>query len=467
MAGLIKKIALLVPSLFILNLSLSLYVQGYSSSLILITEIQTGKGSSEFIEVQNVSDAPLDLSQWRLQYRSSTSATWSNKNLTFLDPTITIFEPGDRALFTASGYSPPNSVVLANFPSGLADSGGSVRFLPLSLDGSYGDLIEWGTSVSPECSVAPKHSEGESLKRFPSGDGAIVDTGFSGKDFYVSSSPSPDLIDNQDPFSIDEVVNYCGKPEEILEDPEAPGTIEDPGTPPPPTYLKIEITELFTDPVSPQTDEKDEYIELFNPNDQAVNLSGYKLESGSNFTYSYILGDITLQPGEYFAVSRADSKLTLSNTSSRARLLDPNGDIISETEPYDKSYQGQSWQLYNGTWQWTTTPTPSAANVQLSLGGASTSAATKVTSKPAAKQAATKKKAAAKKTAAKKAATTTKPKSAKTDEENSAFTYTDDAGNTKLQPYIIWGAGLLLFAYGLWEYRWDILNSLKRKKSTG
>jgi hypothetical protein len=458
MASLIKKIAFLVLSLFILSLSLPINSWAYPTSLILITELQTGQGSSEFVEVQNVSDSPLDLSQWRLQYHGSTSSTWSNKTLTFLDPSITIFEPGDRALFTASGYSPPNSVVLANFPSGLADSGGSVRFLPLSLDEILGDSIAWGTSISPECSVVPKHSDGESLKRFPSGDGAIVDTGLSGQDFYVSNFPSPDLIDDQDPFSIDEVVDYCGMPEEIVDDPEAPGTIEDPGSPPPPIYLKIEITELFTDPVSPQTDEKDEYIELFNPNDQAVSLSGYKLESGSNFTYSYVLGDITLQPGEYFSVSREDSKLTLSNTSSRARILDPNGEILFETEPYDKSYQGQSWHLYGGTWQWTSTPTPSAPNIQLSLGGA-TAIAKKVTTKPAAKKVTAKKASSST-----KKTTTTKPKTASTQNtDSSAITYTDDLGNTKLQPYIIWGAGLLLFAYGLWEYRWDLINLIKRK----
>jgi len=55
----------------------------------------------------------------------------------------------------------------------------------------------------------------------------------------------------------------------------------------------------------------------------------------------------------------------------------------------------------------------------------------------------------------------TKPADKK-DATSNAFTYTDDTGTTKLQPYILWGAGLLLFGYGLWEYRWDLLAIVKR-----
>ncbi|MDQ5913459.1 MAG: hypothetical protein QG623_77 [Patescibacteria group bacterium] len=457
----LKIISLLVNIVLFVSLISPLAAIASPTSLILITELQTGQGSREFIEIENHSDSTLDLSQWQLQYHGATSMTWSTKTLTFTDPLVKLLEPGDRALFTASGYAPPSSNIMANFSSGFADTGGAVRFLPLDLDQSLGDILTWGTTDAPTCSIAPKHADLQSLKRFPSGDGVIVDTGSSGMDFYVSNSPSPDLIDTQDPFSIDEVVNYCGKPEDIIDDPEAPGVIEDPGNPPAPIYSKIEITELFTDPVSPQTDENDEYIELFNPNSEAINISGYTLESGINSTYSYSFGDVVIPAGEYFAISRKYSKLTLSNTSSRARLLDPNGEIISETDPYDKSYQGQSWHLYDGVWQWTTTPTPSASNFQLSLGGATTTA-TKVTAKPAAKKATAPKKAASKKAAAKKVSTASK--TAQKDSAPTAFTYTDDQGNTKLQPYILWGAGLLLLGYGLWEYRWDLMNIVSRKK---
>lgn len=443
-----------------LSLSLASRTSASPTSLILITELQTGQGASEFIEIENTSDSALDLSQWVLQYHSSSSSTWSNKALTFTDPLVKLLEPGNRALFAASGYSPPNSAVMANFPSGLADSGGFVRFLPLSLDESLGDQVIYGTPDSPTCSIVPKHSDGQSLKRFPSGDGAIVDTGKSGQDFYVSNSPSPDLIDNQDPFSIDEVVNYCGKPEDIIDDPEAPGTLQDPGSPPAPTYLPVQITEIFPDPVAPQKEEEDEYIELFNSNSEVVNLKGYKLQSGLNSTYSYILGDITLQPGEYYAISRKDSKLTLSNTTSKATLLDPDGNLISETEPYEKANPAQSWQFFEGIWQWTTSPTPSASNQQTSVSTTSATAS-KVTAKPAAKTT-TAKKATAKKASTKKATVAKATSAKKSEPEASAFTYTDEQGNTKLKPYIIWGAGLLLLGYGLWEYRWDLLGLFKK-----
>lgn len=162
-----------------------------------------------------------------------------------------------------------------------------------------------------------------------------------------------------------------------------------------------------------------------------------------------------MMPGEYFALSRLDSKLTLSNTSSKATLLDPNGEIISESDPYDKSYQAQSWQLYGGVWQWSSSPTPSAPNVQGNLSGASATAK-KVVAKPVTKKATAKKTAA--KTVAKKASSS--PAKAA---DNNGFTYVDDAGNTKIQPYVIWGAGVLLLGYGLWEYRWDAIRLFRGK----
>lgn len=461
MPSLLKKISLLVVTSLIINLISPTLVGASPTSLVLITELQTGQGSSEFLEIENTSDSIIDLKTWKLQYHSSASTTWSTKTLTFLNPNITSFKSGDRALFLASGYLPPNTNPVGTFTSGLSDTGGYVRFVPSNLDETLGDKITWGTPDAPTCSIAPKHADLQSLKRYPSGDGAIVDSLASGKDFYVSNSPSPDTIDTQDPFSIDEVVNYCGKPvSNTTIDPTTPGAPENPGAAPPTIYQKIEVTELFPDPVTPQNDENDEYIELFNPNAEAVNLSGYKLQTGMNFTYSYLLGDITLQPGEYYAISRKDSKLTLSNTSSQARLLNPNGETVSQTDPYDQSEPAQSWQLNNGVWEWSGSPTPSAPNIQLAL-GTDVKASSKVSTKPAAKTAKAKKAAATKKSSTKKS-TTTKASSSKKSPTSGTFTYTDDTGTTKLQPYILWGAGILLFGYGLWEYRWDLLAIAKR-----
>jgi hypothetical protein len=441
-----------------------------ATSQILITELQTGQGGNEFIEVENRTDQDLDLSLFSLQYHGLTSVNWSNKPLSFVNPTVTKIAPGNRALLLSSSYNLAGSDPIAKFTAGFADSGGSIRIIPtLSLDQTLGDQLSWGATDPPICSTAPKHSDGQSLKRYPSDDGVLVDSSVSGKDFYVSSAPSPNLLDTQDPFSIDEVADYCGKPVEPDPDVTAPGAPEDPAAPPPKVYAIAQITELFPDPVSPQTDENNEYIELFNPNTEPLDLTGYKLQTGLNSTYTYLLDGLILQPSEYYAIARKDSKLTLSNTTSKARLKNPNDEVIFETEAYEDTNPAQSWQLIDGQWGWSSSPSPSAVNIadsSFALG----QIAAKVTAAPATKVAATTKKAATKKAAVKKASTkvaTTKatktPKAAKA--SASKFSYTDDKGNTKIRPYIFWLAGALVFGYGLWEYRWDLLRKFKRTKT--
>ncbi len=461
-----------LATLVVLILSLNSSALAGASSQILITEFQHGSGSKEVIEIENRTDSDIDLADWILQYHSSTATTWSNKVLTFTDPSLSLIAAGDRTILAASGYSFGVSP-MATFSAGLADTGGAIRIVPaLSLDQTLGDQLTWGQTDPPTCSVAPKHSDGQSLKRLPSGDGVLVDSAASGMDFYVSTEPSPNLIDTQDPFSIDEVADYCGKPvEPDVVDLVAPGIVEDPGAPPPPVYLPIKITELFPDPVAPQTDGEDEYIELFNPNQVAVDLSGYILETGLDYNYSYTLGSILLQPGEYYAISRKDSGLTLSNAASWARLKSPAEEVLDETEAYEDTIAAESWQLVDGNWGWSGSPSPSAANINdqnFTVG----QAAAKVVAKPATKKTTTTKtttkKAAAKKATSsaktKKAATKTTSKTSKDKASTNTSGIKDDQSGVKLSPYLLWGLAGLVLGYGLWEYRLDLLALARRRK---
>lgn len=136
---------------------------------------------------------------------------------------------------------------------------------------------------------------------------------------------------------------------------------------PPQTYLAIQINELLANPASPLKDSEAEFIELYNPHNTAVSLKGYTLQTGDSFSYSYTFPNVLIEPGEYLAIYSSETKLVLSNTSGRARLLDPAGVKVDETEAYQDVKDNQAWAVLQDIWQMTDKPTPNAPNELFSV----------------------------------------------------------------------------------------------------
>jgi hypothetical protein len=128
-------------------------------------------------------------------------------------------------------------------------------------------------------------------------------------------------------------------------------------------YPPLVITELLPNPKSPQTDAEDEFVEIYNPNDKAVNLAGYTLVSGIKDSYKYTIKEGIIETNSYLVFYRPSTKLTLSNTSGRVKLLAPDGSQVDISGDYATAPDGQSWIYANDKWQWTTIPTPGKANI--------------------------------------------------------------------------------------------------------
>ncbi len=126
------------------------------------------------------------------------------------------------------------------------------------------------------------------------------------------------------------------------------------------------ITELLPNPAG--DDNNNEFVEVYNPTSYPVDLSGYTVQIGNNFDKSYVLASLVLQPGGYAALTNQGVGFALVNTQSRARLIAPAGNIVSETPLYTNPPDGQSWALIDSIWQYTNQPTPAVANM-LSLIG--------------------------------------------------------------------------------------------------
>lgn len=199
-----------------------------------------------------------------------------------------------------------------------------------------------------------------------------------------------------------------------------------------------QITELLPNPMGTGTDNTNEFIELYNPNSRAFDLTGFVLQTGLTTKHSYTFtAGTSLPPKAFKAFYSADTGLSLSNTSGQADLADPFGKVISQTAPYGSAKDGQAWAFAKGTWYWTGKPTPAAANVV----DQSTSIKTTSTKKAA---------------AAVKGASVTTPLQGSG--ANTAATAADTDTTAPTHPYVLVALAALAVGYGVYEYRHDIAN---------
>ncbi len=210
-----------------------------------------------------------------------------------------------------------------------------------------------------------------------------------------------------------------------------------------------QITELLPNPDGTGTDDSDEFIELYNPNPVAFHLIGFTLQTGTTTKHNYTFPDgAILAPQSFTAFYSADTNLSLSNSGGQADLLDPFGNLLSQTDPYSNAKDSQAWALANGMWYFTAQSTPNAPNVIKQTGSAKSSSSTKATatnnrtSSPAVK-----------------GATTTA-----TSNGTASGGATNATAPTPIHPYMLAAVATLAVGYGVYEYRHDLANYFHQRR---
>jgi hypothetical protein len=390
------------------------------SSTVLITELQVGSDTSasdEFVELYNPSDMAIDISGWLVYYKSATGKTWTKKATV---PAGTVLQPKQYWVIS----SEPDGDSTLN--SGFAQTSGNVQLRDNT--GHTVDQIAWGEGDSPLGAAIPSPAVGEIIYReFDATAALYVDTQDNFNDYGLATSATPHAA-----------------------------TIITPTTDTNPTsYPSLRINELLPNPASPQSDTTDEFIELFNPNGQDVNLKGWRLRDSGGAVYT--IGDITLPASGYITFMSSETKLSLNNSGDSIDLLAPNGDVIDQSEDYGEAKEGLSWAVVGSSWSWTTSPTPNSANSAAIAESAETSMATtgsKTTKKAKATVAKTKTSKAA---SSKKAADAKKsPIAAIADKA------TESTKNTNFWGWLLVLAGAATIGYGIYEYRTEISNIYHR-----
>ncbi len=406
---------------------------------ILITELQPESavsGTEELIRLHNPNEVEIDVTNWQIQYRSALStdeAKWVTKatlNCDSLDkPDCKVLLPAKGSLLLATYDTGHKAFALT---SGMALSGGQVRLVQKTpqQDLTVHDMVGYGSAVVAEGEAAIAPQKGNGIKRLQNEESAFVDTDNNKHDFALSKQSEPEESSSEEPG-------------------QGAGN----------SYLALLITELLPDPASPAEDEKDEFIELYNPHDTEVALKDYVIEAGSNWRYKFVLPDVTLPAHSYMTFHSEETGISLSNSGTSVRLISPASQLLDEVTNYGKAKTGQSWiRLESGEWRWSLEVTPGGANIleveEPKVLAVSATKPAKVTAK---KATTTKAKAAAK--------PKTSVKAAKTKEQKPvAALPVEQAANISRAPnyWLIGTVAALAGGYALYEYRHDAANRLRR-----
>lgn len=133
---------------------------------------------------------------------------------------------------------------------------------------------------------------------------------------------------------------------------------------PKPVALDQNANNLIISEVLPNPTDGTEWIEIYNPTNQMVNLSGLKLCDllGKVHCFSFNVNE-SISPFSYKTFDQSSTRITLNNDGDAAELVDFNGNVINSTEQYTDSATGESFSFFGSTWKWTKVATPGEPNI--------------------------------------------------------------------------------------------------------
>lgn len=275
---------------------------------VVINELQPDPAGTdtdlEWVELYNAGSGTVDLSGWAIA--AGTSSYSSQGTL----PNGTTIAAGATLQVGQSSLSNPD-VIANGFSLGNASNadavqlrdclGGVADTVVYGIDNSDGWLDDNGATAA----LAPKPGSGESIGRSPDGQ----DTDDSSVDFVVFTTPTPSDLNGNGPAPL------------VCDDAAGSGVV---------------INELMPDP--PGGDADNEWVELYNDGNSAVDISGWGIAAGtSSFGEPSVIGaGFVLQPGAFFVIGQSQATtpdaiagFSLGNASNAdgVQLVDCNGGV--------------------------------------------------------------------------------------------------------------------------------------------
>lgn len=367
-------------------LMLALFESGLSSIVaadpanvpsLTISQLKITSSNGQFITLYNSTGSALDMSKYQLEYFNSYDlAKATSSRLIALSGTVPphgYFMVNDSALLLCYQLT-VDSVSL-----GLSSTTGMIEVLAFNQSAPgqsvlpvLQDYVGWSKTAVAGAQTLPANS-GAFLQRQPSDNAGNPNVTASGSGSWLAVQPDGgnacNLVSSSQPSvsvasGINQLLPPVEPPASILSLPEADNA---PLTGMPASDIGLmapQLTELLPNPNGTGNDSTDEFIELYNANNTAFDLSGFTLQSGTTSLHKYTFPSGTsMAPHGFKAFYSDDTGLSLSNTSGQVKILDPTGNSLSSTGSYSTAKDGQAWALAKGKWYWTAQPTPGAANV--------------------------------------------------------------------------------------------------------
>ena len=314
----------------------------------------------EFLVLRNATNANLQLNNYWLQYFNDFDLSRTSSASSSQLPAVWL-QPGQGIMLAVGTAAACGPVWISKLPFSLKDSAGMLQILNLSQTGGIigykpEDQVSWSSKTSDAVDIKGVSGSAATQIYYKTETGwasAATPPGCSSAS--ASTSPSTNTPDT--------LTQSSTSPPSILlsESNEGASASGIPAV----DYGLIapQLSEILPNPGSPRTDANDEYIELYNPNDKAFDLSGFKLQTGSGGSYTFPDGQFSLQPKEFKAFYSSVTNLSLSNTGSSVKFLSPAGDVLGTSDAYSDAQDDYAWIFSDGLWQWTSAPSPDVRNI--------------------------------------------------------------------------------------------------------
>ena len=380
-----NRLYVIVLILVSVIISLLIAQPSFAISLnVVISQIKAGNSStSRLIEIYNNSNTAVDMTGWCLKYSSPSNTTPYTNLGCFVnaDPSVHIFIGAGSFALLASAQTGLSADIAITEGLGTGTSGHVFLINNLGVEV---DRVGWGlAAVNAETKPVTLDSTKVIERRRDVSTNKLIDTDNNATDFTTST-----LRMVYQYGAIYEVVDVCGNIDGLQEiipnNMESDGSggcvahdecsnLSDIQTVIPDGYkrgiednclldlLPIRITELLPNAVG--TDDGNEFIEIYNPNNVDIDLVNYVMYIGTNNAkYNFPTG-AHIHTGQYLTFSNDDIKYTLVNTTGKVMLRSADDTLIDETPIYENPGDSIAWALIDDVWQYTDQPTPSSANV--------------------------------------------------------------------------------------------------------